>query len=264
VTRGGLALARGLAYHRGAMNHVSAPPPPPPVLPAERYMVMPRIGRDRAEPRIRAEICDGAFRPPDAAQAAMIEGVYAAFVPFWRVDIRRWDEAQRLAETRAGYLGVPVSQQGPGDAAAAWMVCAQSTFPYEMKHPSSMIPGDARPLLLHLASLQAGDPDPSYGWDALDADVEEGAARALATASFRKFSLEANFANAEVAIHAVHFVRYPIWFARYRYKGEVAPSRDGVFYVGISAVDESCVTALHPSKLAAGAAKLRSFFGLKG
>ena len=51
------------------MDQGSAPPPVPPVFPAERYMVMPRVARDRAEVRVRAEICEGAFRPPDAAEA---------------------------------------------------------------------------------------------------------------------------------------------------------------------------------------------------
>lgn len=241
-------------------------PPPPLVLPGARYLVVPRLGREAAEPRVRAEICEGALRPPDAAQATRVESLHAVFVPFWRVDIRRWDEAQRLAETRTGYLGVPVSQQGPGDAAAAWMVCAQSSFPYELKHPGSLLPGEVRPLLLHAASLQPGDPDPSYGWEALDADVDEGAARALATASFRKFSMEPGimFAQAEVAVNAVHFVRYPVWFARYRYRDERAPTRDGLFHVGLSAVDGTTVTALHPSKLLAGTARLKKLFGLKG
>jgi hypothetical protein len=56
-------------------------------------------------------------------------------------------------------------------------------------------------------------------------------------------------------------VRYPVWFARYRYRGEAAPAGDDLFYVGISAVDETPITALHPSKLRAGAANVKRFFG---
>jgi hypothetical protein len=226
---------------------------------------VPRIGRDRAEPRIVAEICDGALRPPDAREATRMEALYALFVPFWRVDIRRWDEAQRIAEERAGYLGVPAGM-GPGDATTGWMVCAQSTFPYELKHPQSMIPSDSRPILLDAASLRPGDPDPSYGWEVVGADVDEATARAFATSSYRKLSLEANnpFAQTEIGVAVVHFVRYPVWFARYRYRDQTAPSRDGMFHVGISAVDETCIAALHPSKLMAGAARIKKLFGFNG
>jgi hypothetical protein len=239
--------------------------PSPPVLPGERYLVVPRIGQDLAEPRLVAEICEGPFRPPDAREAASIEALYSLFVPFWRVDIRRWDEAQRLEEQRKGYLGVP-SGHDLGDATTAWMICASTSFPFEIKHPTSIVPSDAKPLLLHASSLRPGDPDQSHGWAVLDADVDEAAARALATASYRKLSLDANalFAQAEIAIYAIHFVRYPVWFARYRYRGQAAPTPDGAFHVGISAVDETCITALHPSKLLAGAARLRKLFGFNG
>jgi hypothetical protein len=59
--------------------------------------------------------------------------------------------------------------------------------------------------------------------------------------------------------HAIHFVRYPVWFARYRYRGEAAPDGDDLFYVGISAVDGTPITARHPSKLRAGAARVKRF-----
>ena len=65
-----------------------APALPRPVLPDERYHVVPRVGATRAEQKIHAEICDGTFRPPDAATEATLEEAYALFVPFWRVDIQ--------------------------------------------------------------------------------------------------------------------------------------------------------------------------------
>src|SRR5262249_5459356 len=117
-----------------------------------------------------------------------------------------------------------------------------------------------------LAALVPGDPDPVYGWEVLDADVDDSAARALAIASFRKNSLEpeALFNESAIDVLSSHFVRYPVWFARYRYRGEAAPTADGLFYVGSSAVDEAPITALHPSKLRAGAAKLKKLFGFGG
>jgi len=244
------------------------PPPPPPVLPGERHLVVPRIARDRAEARILAEICDGPFRPPDARVAATIEPAQALFVPFWRVDIRRWDDAKRLEEERLGYAGIPVGL-GPGDPSTAWMVCAQRAFPYEIKHPGSMIPSDSRPVLVHASSLQPGDPDPSYGWTIVDADVDQGTGRALAIAAYRRLSLDAGALLAqleqiETAVHTLHFVWYPVWFARYRYQGQNAPTRDGLFHVGISAVDETCIAAVHPSKLQAGAARIKKLFGFGG
>jgi hypothetical protein len=39
-----------------------------------------------------------------------------------------------------------------------------------------------------------------------------------------------------------------------------AQEADDLFYVGISAIDGAPVTAVHPSKLRAGAAKIRKLF----
>jgi hypothetical protein len=118
--------------------------------------------------------------------------------------------------------------------------------------------------VLHVALLQAGDPDPRYGWEVLDADIDEATARALATASYRKLALDPSMLlnEHEVVVRTIHFVRYPLWFARYRYRGQASSSPGGLFHVGISAFDEAPVTALHPSKLMAGAAKLRKLFGM--
>jgi hypothetical protein len=235
---------------------------PPVVLPAQRWMVVPKIANDRAHQRIWAEICEGAFRPPDAREASRIEALHAIFVPFWRFDIARVDEAQRLEQERLAALGIP--PQPSNDPTTGWMVCAASVFPFEIKHPASILPGDTRPVLTHPALLQPGDPDPRYGWEVLDADVDEITARALAHASFQRLALDPSVLlnEREIVIQTVHFVRYPVWFARYRHRVHQAPSRDGLFYVGISAVDETPITALHPSKLAAGAAKIRKLFGI--
>lgn len=54
----------------------------------------------------------------------------------------------------------------------------------------------------------------------------------------------------------------PVWFARYRYRGEATPSGNDLFYIGISAADGIPFTAEHPSKLRAGAARVKRFFGL--
>lgn len=248
------------------MTDIAPPPVPPVVLPEQRHLVVPRIGRERAEPRILSEIYDGALRPPDAREASSIEAPRAMFVPFWRVDVRRLDEQTRLQEERIGYLGVPVSHEGADDPHAAWMVCAVSGFPYEMRHPASPIPGDSKPLALHLGYVQPGDPDPAWGWEVLDADIDVATARALAVNSFRKFAIDPGvlLGDTEIHVRAIHFVRYPVWFARYRYGGQNAPTRDGLFHVGISALDEAPITAVHPSKLAAGAAKIKKLFGIRG
>jgi hypothetical protein len=96
----------------------------------------------------------------------------------------------------------------------------------------------------------------------LDADVDGNKARGIATASLARSSSasRALFSEAEVTVHAMHFVRYPIWFARYRYRGEAAAEGNDLFYVGISAVEGTPITAEHPSKLRAGAARVRRFF----
>lgn len=237
------------------------PPLPAPVLPEERYHVQPRLGPTRAEQKIREEICDGTFRPHDAAEASTIEEAYALFVPFWRIDIQRSDQALRLASVRVGNVGIPVPHQQSTEAKATWMVCARSAFPYEMKHPSTLLAGDAKPLTSSLAALAHGEPDTEGGWEVLDADLDAARARALASASLARSSSAsmALFSESEITVHALHFVRYPIWFARYRYRGAASPS-DQLFYVGISAVDGTPITAEHPSKLRAGAAKLRKLF----
>jgi hypothetical protein len=261
-----LSAVRGMAYHRRVMSQGFAPQLPQRVLPDPRFLVVPQLGQEQALSRIRAEICDGAFRPPDAAEAAQIEAIHALFVPFWRVEIAWPDSAVRVAEERRGYLGVPISQLGANDGRSAWMVCARYGFPYEMKHPSLSIPGDTRPLVLPAGLLLAGDPDPRYGWEEVETDIDVYSGEAMAMTAYRKFSIEPNhlFGNAEPIVRAIHFVRYPLWLARYRYRTEVAPTPDGLFQVGISAVDGAPITAAHPSKLAAGAAKLKKLFNFKG
>lgn len=237
-------------------------PLPSPVVPYERYHVVPRIGPTRAEQIIRQDIEDGTFRPPDAATEATIEEAYALFVPFWRIDIQRSEQAVRLARVRIGTIGVPVPHQDTSEAKATWMVSARTAFPYEMKHPSTILAGDAKPLTVALAALSEGDPSTRGGWEVLDADVDEERAQAIAAASLSRAprATMALFSESEITVHAKHFVRYPIWFARYRYRGEAAPSGNDLFYVGISAVDGTPITAQHPSKLRAGAAKVRRFF----
>jgi hypothetical protein len=244
-----------------------APSLPRPVLPEERYHVAPRTGAARAEQRIREEISTGTFRPPDADTAATLEEAYALFVPFWRVDIQRSDTSLKLTQVRIGTFGVPVPYQSGSEAKATWMVCARTAFPYEMKHPSTLLSGDARPLTVNLAALEHGDPSLRGGWEVLDADVDERQARELAAASLRRHAATpaALMTESEVTVHAIHFVRFPVWFARYRYRGEAAAAdSDDLFYVGISAVDEAPITATHPSKLRAGAAKLRKLFRFEG
>lgn len=235
---------------------------PRPVLPHERYHVEPRLGPTRAEKAMLAEICDGTFRPPDAATHANIEEAHALFVPFWRVDIQRSDQALRFGNVRVGRVGIPIPQQDSSEAKATWMVSARTAFPYAMKHPSTLLPGDAKPLVVSLAALSHGDPDPTGGWEILDADVDDKQAQAIAAQSLSRSSSSANslFSESQVTTHAVHFVLYPIWFARYRYRGDAAPNGNDLFYLGISAVDGLPITAQHPSKLRAGAARVKKFF----
>lgn len=233
---------------------------PNPVLPRELYYAAPVLGATRAEQTILADIQDGTFRPPDAREKAHIEEAYALFVPFWRVDIQRADQALRLGRVRINNIPLPTSEST--EAKAVWMVCARTAFPYEMKHPSTLLPGDAKPLTLSLAALEHGDPPTRGGWEVLDADVEKSkaeqiAARALASSSSASQGL---FTESEVVTHAVHFVRYPIWFARYRYRGAASSDGNDLYYVGISALDGQPITAMHPSKLRAGAARVKRFF----
>jgi hypothetical protein len=235
-----------------------------PVLPAERYHVPSQIKPSRAEAIINNVITDGTFRPPDAADKARIEEAFALYVPFWRVDIQRADTAIRFAQVRVGSLGVPIPHESSSEAKATWMVCARTAFPYEMKHPSTLIAGDAKALVVSLAALEHGEPDTYGGWELLDADVDERKAKEIANASLSRSSSNASglFRESEVTVHAMHFVRYPIWFARYRYRGAASADGNDLFYVGISAVDGEPITAEHPSKLRAGAAKVKKFLGI--
>jgi hypothetical protein len=233
-----------------------------PVLPRERYHVVPRIGATRAEKKITEEICDGTFRPHDASTAATIEEAYALFVPFWRVDIQRSDHAVKLSQVRIGTVGIPVPHQSSSEAKGTFLVCARTAFPYEMKHPSTLLPGDAKPLAVSLAALEQGDPDLRGGFEVLDADVDERKAKELAALGLKSHNAQSSaiFTDSEITVHAIHFVRYPIWFARYRYRGEAAADGDDLFYVGISAADETPIIAQHPSKLRAGAARIKKLF----
>src|SRR5947207_1603936 len=82
----------------------------------------------------------------------------------------------------------------------------------------------------------------------LDADVDEKQAKANAAAALARHSSHAHalIGESEVNVRAIHFVRYPVWFARYRYRGEASPEGNDLFYVGISALDGVPITAEHP------------------
>jgi hypothetical protein len=244
-----------------------APPLSAPVLPEERYFVAKAIERDRAEQRIHEAICEGAFRPPDATRAARIDDLHALYVPFWRMDLQRTDESLSLTPVQVGKIGIPIPRTRTTDARATWMVCARTSFPYVMKHPSTLLPGDAKPLVVGLEALAHGDPDASGSWEVLDADVPQSQARHVGGASLARYGggwVRHDIAtNTELTVHAVHFVRYPVWFARYRYDGVATPA-EGTFHVAVSAVDGQCLAARHPSKLRAGAAKVKGFFSSIG
>ena len=243
-----MAIQRFLPALRSAVN------------PDELYHVPSRLRPTRAENEILAQICDGTFRPPDAKEKSSIEEAYAVYVPFWRIDMQRSDQALRLGRLRIN--GVPLPTSETTEAKATWMVCARSAFPYTMKHPSTLLPGDAKPLLVSLAALEHGAPDTKGGWEIIDADVERSAAEKLAATALARSSNASTgfFSDSEVITRAAHFVLYPIWFARYRYRGAVTSDGDDLFYVGISAVDGMPITAEHPSKLKSGAARVKRFF----
>jgi hypothetical protein len=238
-----------------------------PVRPKERYHVVPRIGPSRAEEKILSAIREGLFRPGDAAEAATIEEAYALYVPFWRIDLSRSDTGTHFANVRIGSIGVPIPHQQTRETAGVWMVSARSAFPYAMKNPGALLAGEVPGLAVSLAALEASDPDTAGGWEVLDADVDQDHAITIANAALspgaQRFAGLSLLHESDKRVDALHFVRYPIWFARYRYRGEASKGdEEGLFYLGISAVDGKPITAEHPSKFRAAAAKVKRFFGL--
>src|SRR5689334_3812798 len=93
-------------------------------LPDEIFWAKPTIGATLAEQRTIDEITDGTFRPPDAKDKASIEEAYALYVPFWRIDMERSDQALRLGRIRIG--NVPLPTQESTEAQAVWMICART------------------------------------------------------------------------------------------------------------------------------------------
>jgi hypothetical protein len=232
-----------------------------PILPDERYHLSPRLDSAAAEARARTAICDGLLRPTDAATAARIEDLAPLLVPFWRLDVTRTDDALTIAQHKVGSVDLPIPGARTRNARATWMVCARSAFPYEMKRPGALLTGDVTPLEVGLAALVPGDPQPSPGWELIDADVPEREARGRAGAALERATQgDEVVTTSALTVHAVHFVRAPIWLARYRYQGVAAPD-GGAFHVGISAIDGAVITAHHPPKLRAGVARLKSLLG---
>ena len=228
-----------------------------PILPAERYHLPPLLDRTQAQGRAWTAICEGKLRPADAEQRAHIEELTPLFVPFWRIDLTRADDAVTF---RQGSIipGLDIRRRRK-----TWMVCARSAFPYEMKAPGGLWEGHVRALEVNLAALVAGDPA-APGWETVDADVAEPRARKIAGDAFpdaREHGEDRiTITNTELTVHAAHFVRFPLWLARYRYQGEAAPD-GGTFHVTLSALDGIVVGAHHPSRLRAGAARIKGFFG---
>ncbi|MFT3776117.1 MAG: hypothetical protein QM820_63045 [Minicystis sp.] len=91
--------------------------------------------------------------------------------------------------------------------------------------------------------------------------MPQNVARTQAGAALQRAAQEDEVVTtSELTVHAVHFVRVPIWLSRYRYQGVAAPE-GGDFHVGVSALDGAVITAHHPPKLRAGVAKLKGLFG---
>lgn len=112
-----------------------------------------------------------------------------------------------------------------------------------MKHPSTLLPGDAKPLTL------------------LDADVEEMKAKALAAAALSKYSTFRRPVRRVRGQREGHPLRaLPDLVRAVSLSSEAAPTGNDLFYIGISAVDGTPITAEHPSKLRAGTARLKRIF----
>jgi len=248
-----------------------APPVKLPILPEERYYLPPRIARADAEKLAHAAITSGTWRPPDAAKVARIEPALALFVPFWRMDIQRTDESLRVNTVRVGTVGIPIPRPVMRRARATWMICARTSIPYEMKDERTLIQGEVKPLAVNPAALVAGEPATcmrSDEWEVVDADVSEKDARNAGAEALEnrnapnasQGSVTEIACKTDVVVHAVHFVRHPIWFVRYRYEGVASSGKDDLFFVGLSGDTGECVLARHPSKLRAGAAKVKGFF----
>ena len=195
------------------------PPLPAPVLPAERYHLRPLLDRAAAEARVRAAVSEGAFRPADAAGAARIDDLSSLLVPFWRLDVTRTDDTITLRQGKIGSIDIPIPGTRTHDARATWMVCARSAFPYEMKKAGALLKWDVEPLVVSLAALIPGDPPATPGWERLDADVDPDQARRRARDALKSMQHGDEVVTAtEFAVHASHFVVYPVWLARYHCK----------------------------------------------
>lgn len=209
---------------------------------ADTGMVPAALDQEGGRQAIERHVRHGALRPFDIG-AAEIEEPLALWMPFWRI-----------AVTFAGLEAtLQIADPQPD---RALLVAAREAFPHEPRLPtvSARLQGSA-PLQIPRDAVVPADAAEleENGAVVVQPDVELDEARATAS---RLVEGLPSLLRAELG--ASWFVLYPIYYARYAYRGE-ARRAAGVeeHAVAVSGVTGELVAGDFPSPMRALAARLR-------
>jgi hypothetical protein len=237
-------------------------PLPSPVSPADVGYAPAHLGAASAQTALRQQIAGRFAAPADALSASECEEPRLLWMPFWRVQLSLEGFDVQLGSVGVGRapVQVPVPWVRSRSKEAVILVRGRSAFGYEARLPSWWRRNVSGTPMLELGMEEVV---PRAGaaleGEIVDADATrddaERAARRLLEEAVRPSG--AVFASYEAKTLAANLVLYPLYFARYRYRGEASRVAVEDCWVAISARTGKPVAAKHPSALRSTASKLR-------
>lgn len=238
---------------------LSRPVEPPP----EDYVAPALLDASQGKAAVERAIKDSFFRPADIA-GTKIDAAALVYAPFWRMTVSV--DGFHLGLSFVGINGrtVPIPRGGANHRDAVIMISARTLVPYEPKLPSwldnvgrtpplEVAPNEVLPIGAEAAreALAKGE--------LVEADVSKEQAEKYACGMLLR-SIDARnafYAKYTPELRAAAFVRYPLYYARYRYSGEARRHAEEDLFVAVSGRSGEVVSAKHPSAPRAVAAKIR-------
>ncbi|HEV8322843.1 MAG TPA: hypothetical protein VG389_14610 [Myxococcota bacterium] len=223
----------------------------------ERFVVPLSVPRDDGERIAREAIRGGFFRPADI-DGAVLAPLALVWAPYWRIDAGV--EGFHVGLTHVG---------GGGPRGRGSMVLPTGGFRH--RDEVLLVPArrflafdTARELVIRVEEMVARAQHPIAEGEVVEPDVtrlqaEEEAKRRLRQ---RVQPSSALYARYEAQVRSAALVHYPLWLARYRYRGQATSDLAPVeCHVAVSGRSGEIVSARHPSAWRAAFGKVKRFFG---
>ncbi|HEY8080274.1 MAG TPA: hypothetical protein VIF62_39360 [Labilithrix sp.] len=232
-----------------------------PVVASETFVVPAVLDLVQGRAAVRHVVTEGLLKPSDI-EGADVEHASLLYLPFWRVDVSV-DGFHIGIGSMTGSNGraIPIPTGGAHHREAAVMVCARTIVPFELRLPSFFRISGPPALEVGVVDIvpESRAREALAVGEVVDADVsrEQGERTASSLVLDAVRARNAIYQKYEPQIRSTTFVRYPVYYARYRYEGEARRHAGEQFFVMISGKTGMVVNAKHPSTMRAMATRLR-------